>query len=250
VAPTEDPTAQPTADPTPQPTPAPTLCSPTMTGFVWSSFNGQWTPVDGVTAGGTTVYSKVQGTYTWYMWLETDYSSAAWVIGSDYAVNSYYGWKFGEDLFDGANWYYYSGGWNLHSANPTVSCSADPVVGASASAMSIYGAASDATMVSETQSHPPMPDEANSDSSVAEYGVFVEVAVGAMLGVVAIMICVALYMKRNKGGVKAGDDVVHHVPDRSPIDSVEVVTMEVSSGKEFCDGAGVTTADAGNTESV
>jgi len=182
-------------------------CPPTLTGFYWNKFDGEWEPVDGVTVGDETVYFKWAYGESWYLW----YSSPAWVIGRDYNNNYYWGWKRGEDMFDDAVWYYRDNSyvWNKHSTNPVLSCSASTDAAAPFISESVWdGVIPNDTVVVDVDSTPPFPDDAGSGavSPFADNGPFLSMMAGAAISAMVILaVVVAVFMKRRRNGVTKPD---------------------------------------------
>jgi len=207
--------------PTPSPTLPPTQCFPTFSGFVYEPYDGQWTPVEDASVNEHEVYFK-QTPYSAndgvrYLWLKTDTwnGNPAWVISDDYNDNDLYrGWKWGEDLYDGANWWYVSNGWVLHSTPPDMSCSAAEA----SAAVSISGAVWKAETEGESHIEPGSPS-AN----------FIPMVVGAAIAalVVAGIAAFVISIKRKRSGKKEETEMakVVHVPEASPasVDGVETI---------------------------
>jgi len=122
--PTTDPTADPTTDPSVSPTVAPAACIISISGFAYGGANGEWTMID---AEGP-VYSKQGWGRTIYLWKEEDHGYPLWVMGYDHTANSYWGYRWGHNLFspcdehnDCEPWYWSNEGeWTLNLGHPVV----------------------------------------------------------------------------------------------------------------------------------
>jgi len=99
--PTTDPTAAVTIDPSVSPTVGPTASSPpaaciiSISGFAYGGANGEWSMID---AEGP-VYSKQGWGRTIYLWKVEDHGYPLWVMGYDHTANSYWGYRWGHNLF-------------------------------------------------------------------------------------------------------------------------------------------------------
>jgi len=143
-------------------------CHPTLTGFYWEQFDGEWSTgrqlTGRVTANGRDVYLNYAYGEMWYLWYSTT-GTPAWVIGRNYKKDYYWGWKQGEDLFDDAVWWYRDSSyvWNKHSKNPVPSCLASTDAAAPFISESVWdGVIPNDAVVVDVDSTPPFPDDSGS----------------------------------------------------------------------------------------
>ena len=214
-----------------------------MSGFYWSGFNGNWKPFDDVTVGDKPVYLLEAYGGIWYMWLETEFSSPAWVIGRDYNANWFWAWKWGTDLFDdnsdGINgWWYWSGSaWTLHSTEPVLSCSGisvelGPLLVASViiSGDGLDGPGLNGTGLG-TNTIPYITDSSSSH--------FLSIMAGAAIGaVVLVATVIVLLVKRSRKKTKPDgvrNDDAHHVAEFSPTDIAETIGTAVPAEEPCAD---------------
>jgi len=225
-----------------------------MSCFHWPVANGVWH----VLPGQEDVYFKVPNGWTSpiYMWKLSNVMGGwgAWVIGYDYTVYNYIGWKWGDDLLDCKYnllycdhrllWQHLAeNGWADNAdagVNPCLSATPSCSAGVSISMMS------NGSIPNGTHTIPMFDGVITAAvSPVSEYGVFPEIAAGVAVSVmilVAIAIAVSVRRKRNDCPQTGG---AVHVPEVSPMDiavqiemgkeavgSVETVTAEIETGNE------------------
>jgi len=200
-------------------------CDVVINDYAYTGFNGQWA-LTGEYENGAPVYSSGTG---WYLWLDSAFNLPGWAIGQEMgSLTTFWGWKWGDNLFDD-NWWYrdWSGNWHRDS-DASVTC---PSHISSAKAASSV-AAEDGAVPTETDgvgmdSFPPVPDDTTSGVVVFTFS---ESDVRALMAVAAIgMILVAVFMvvflKRKNGETKADVKVAGHVQKVTPKDIVEAIPL-------------------------
>lgn len=211
-------------------------------GYFWSSLNGVWNEVEGVTKNGQKVYKKENWSH--YMWflIYTD-GYPYWVIGNDYRNDWYFAYRFGDNLFDACDnkWCYCGTWWVMYHQDewlhqPTCCRAVDLRQGcpASLNAASDMGIEWDGAIPNGTN-YIRTP-EALRSSAVFPY---VEITVGSAIGaavIVALVIAIIFKKKKMNKSDDAKRDGAHHVAELSPsdimADGVKVVTTEEVTKKE------------------
>jgi len=208
------------------------VCHPKMTGFHWSGFNGEWEPVDGVTVGGKPVFHRLYNGngIDLYLWHETGHSwhgqyDSAWVIGENYKKNYYWGWKWGDDLFDynpvgWHGWQYWDEwdywnppDWYQHQTEPVVSCS----WGTNAASITFSGDGMVGPGIDGTDTVPNMPNDA-AKVSANYFSVIVGAAFGAVVVVAAAIAVLVMRRKQTTKPAASTKFGAHHVAELSPTD--------------------------------
>merc|ERR1719461_141486 len=212
-----------------------------------SGINGPWEQVSGLEVGGKPVYSRYTYGATTYLWHETDYSHmyghihSAWVIGYDYNENLYWGWKWGDNLFDyrddGINgWYYWTGSmWKWHNPEPTVTCSGNTGASITISEGGLGETRPNGTAFG-TDTIPPFPDDATPSP-------FPSLFVGGAFGAVVIVgAAIAVLVKRSKQATKPAASThggAHHVAELSPTDIAVAVADVIPAETESAEAVEV-----------
>jgi len=214
------------------------VCNPVMSGFNWAGFDGEWdlfyAPEDGMPI--FNISYNGDGTQ-YYLWLEEDHSwpgqyDSAWVIGLDWYENLYWGWKWGDDLFDynpngWHGWQYWddqSELWLTHTEEPVVSCSVSTEV---AALITFPGDGMDGPGIdgasAGTDTVPHLPNDA-ANVSTNYFSVIVGAAFGAVVVAAAAIAVLVMRSKRTAKPTASTQVGAHHVAELSPTD----ITMAVA----------------------
>lgn len=204
-------------------------CDVLMNDYAYDGFNGEWALTEEY-ENGAPVYSYSYSGMNWYLWLDSAYGYPGWAIGPETgSLNTFWGWKWGNNLFDDQWWYRdWANQWH-RDYDASVTC---PAHISSAKAAS-SGAAEDGAVPTQTDgvgmdSLPPIPDDIDTSSGVvvftfSESDVRALMAAAAIGAVILVAVFIVVFLKRRNAETKP--DVADHVQKVTPKDIVEAIPL-------------------------
>jgi len=224
------------------------LCAPYLTGFHYSSYNGEWTEVPGVTKKKAPVYQRQTSYGTKYLW---KYRNQRWGIGNDYTKKRFAMIRrHGPNLFDPCegstelnghyacyNWMYVKNGkWTITpERSEQISCfNVDAAASMAGSEFTEDGE------MEELLAPPP-------DESEAGPGDFIPMLAGAAVGalLVAVIVTVVVTVRKKMAAKSTELEMTEavHVPDVSAMSGVDAVTEDSAHARAVTVSVSMDTAE-------